>query len=85
MDADIAEAALGGPLQQATQVVDMAVDAAVRTQSDQVESSWIRQQGVRQVVECRIGRQGTVAYGLADADQFLANDAAGTDRQMPHL
>ena len=54
----------------------MAVDTAIGTEANQVKGAPIRQKGVGQVIEGRIGGDAAVANGLADAHQFLADNAA---------
>ena len=85
MDADILEAPSGGPAQQAAQVVDVAVHSAIGAEPNQVKGLAIGEQLVGQGVEGWIGGNAAVLDGLANPHQFLANNPARTNGEVPYL
>ena len=85
VDADILEAPSGGPAQQAAQVVDVAVHSAIGAEPNQVKGLAIGEQLVGQGVEGWIGGNAAVLDGLANPHQFLANNPAGSNGEVPHL
>ena len=85
MNRHIVQPPAGGPVQQAGEVIDVAVDAAVGAEADQVQGAAIGQQCVGQAVDRIISGQAAVAYGLADANKLLADDSARTNREVANL
>jgi hypothetical protein len=82
---DVAQAPSGGPAEKPSQVVDVAVDTAVGAQTQEMKGAPTLEKAIGELVEGRILGDAAVADRLADAHQFLADDSAGTDGEMPHL
>lgn len=66
-------------------MADVAVDAAIGAEPEQMEGAALTQQPISQLVQGRVGRQAAIAYGLADPHQLLTDDPAGANREMAHL
>ena len=63
-------------------MVDVAVDSAIGAESDQVEGFAAALQLLGKGVEFRIVRDAAVPYGLADANELLADDPSGTNGEV---
>src|SRR5581483_9888767 len=61
--------------------VDVRVDASVRDEAEEVDVSATPEGGA----EHGVGEEGAVLDRPVDAHQVLVEDAAGADRQVPHL
>lgn len=85
MDADVAEAAPCGPLQQTAEVIEVAMHAAVGAEADQMERAAVDQQGVGQRIECGIGGKAAVFHRLANANQLLTDDPPAADGEVAHF
>ena len=81
----VVQTAVSGPLQQPTQMVDVAVDAAVGDQSHEVDASAVGLGVGDGVLECLNFEEGPVADGEADAGEVLVDDAPGADVEVPHF
>ena len=79
------EPSLGCPVQQTSQVVDVAVHPTVGTEPDQMEAAFPLQQLVCQRVEGWVGVDAAVSDGLADAHQLLADDPTRADGEVADL
>ena len=85
MNANLLEAAPGGPVEQTSEVVDMAVDATIGTKADQVECLAAGHQAVGQGIELRVVVDAAVAHGLRDPHQLLADHTSSADGEVPDL
>ena len=74
-----------GHVQQAEQVLDVAVHAAGRQQAHQVDGLAVLDGSLHGVHNGLVGADGTVLNGLGDAGQLLVHDAAGADVGVTNL
>ena len=69
-------------VEQAEEVRDVAVHAAVADQTEQVQARIVREHMVHRLVQLRIFKEGTVFDRICDQRQILIDDAAGTDIEV---
>ena len=85
MDRQLADAHSCGPADQSAEMVNMAVNAAIGAESQQVQGAIAVHQTFCEVLKNLGGLELVLADGVADPHQLLANDPTCTDGEVPHL
>ncbi len=85
MNRQAADAAVGGPANQAAEVIHMAVHSTVGAETEKMQGAAVALHPLGQLLQGRGVTKLVIANGVADAHQLLADDPAGTDGEVPHL
>ena len=85
VDGHVLDAGRCRPVDQPAEMVDVAVNAAIGAEPQQMQGPTAVGHALRQRCQLRCVLQLVVAHGVADPHQFLTDDPPRTDGEVPHL
>ena len=79
MDTDLCDSFGCSPAQKPTKVIDVAVNAPIREQTEKVQASPGCFEVAAESAQCWVAGEAAISDSLADSHEFLANYTASTD------
>ena len=85
MNGQLANACTSSPADQSAQMVNVAVDAAIGAEPQQVQGAITAHHPFGKLLQHFGGFELVVANGVADSHQLLSNNSPSADGEVPHL